>query len=1286
MVTPLAQWLKRIMLKASLRFSLWIVTWFSRLPIALARKTRERGVHRTAVLLSRCCFIELLEPRLAMAVGDSFVAPADPRVIVDATGDWRFAFNPSGTPQSVSYNDSSWGLVDLPHTWNATDGQDGGTFYANGVGWYRNTFTAAELAALAGQKIFLEFEGASIITDLYVDGVAIDFNPVSTEDSHVGGFGTFRFDLTQQLTAGQSHLVAVRTQNNNFATITPPQAGDYSKYGGLYRDVRFVGVDPTHIALRELQTFAIDADGNAGTAPTATNTPIATPGIYFNSSNVSAASATVEVKTKLDNQLATARNVAVHSVLVNDAGVIVAEHENTQNLAPGASSIIVTQSSSVANPRFWNGRIDPYLYDLYVEVRDESTDELLDLMHERVGIRTFDVRAYDAQNPNANGFVLNGQDYDLHGVNYHQDTAGKGWAKSDADTLADLTLMADMGVTVIRTSHYQHSQYFYNLADEMGFVVYTETAVNGTGGNIPTTEPNMSAFFNNSADQLAELVLQNYNRPSVVFWGMHNEVSQGSGTQFAVNERFFIEMNRMAHALDPSRMTIAASTNNTVTNYDRLHDNITFNRYFGWYGGAPADLAAWADQSGVRNANFPVGLGEFGGGASIYHHTNDVTDLMSNPNGQQWHPENYQAWVHEQLWSIIADRPWMFAKTIWLMFDFGSDGRNEGAQPGINDKGIATLDRQTKDAYHYYQANWNDPNRSWNNEQVLYIADWRWTDRHSSPATVKVYSNLDAPQLTLNGVSQGTMIPLVTGGLLIPNTYTMQVTLADGDNEIAVNSLFNSENVADSVTWTYHAPTLAGSPFARIDFTSGPSNAQQGYDADSGLAYGVQSNGTYGWLNASTLAPATNFTGLIDAAAAAPFNELRYRTRMEFPSNRIWEYALPNGLYDVRVVSADSDFTNMINNMTLEGFQLQDDDSVLNAGNPGSSPDHDEFYARVDVTDGRLTLTTAPGAVNGRLAFLEINSVVEQPELQGDYNSDDVVDGEDLGVWQSNYGPGGSMADGDGDGDGDVDGRDFLIWQRNYGNAIEPAPLNNLVLIIHPETGIAHLKNETTQTLLLDAYSINSTAGSLLPQNGSWNSLADQSIQGWVEAFTSEGIISELNALGFMSIAPGNAISLGEIFDLNDPQVGITLEYTLSDGTEMQQGAVVFRAAVGTFSSLSDNELEQFQTSLVASTLSASETGPQSLDAAWSALDFYARGANRIESKPTEDEAYYLADISARRPGKYGTIQPETAPSRGVSIDEARLARLTPDGDCSARSFDKFYECLGAELEIVLDE
>ncbi|HYO26323.1 MAG TPA: glycoside hydrolase family 2 TIM barrel-domain containing protein, partial [Lacipirellulaceae bacterium] len=919
------------------------------------------------------------------------------------------------------------------HTWNAADGQDGGSFYARGTGWYRKTVTAAELASLAGKSIYIEFDGASMITDLFIDGVQVDYQPLSSEDSHVGGFGTFNFNVTNQLSPGSSHLLAVRVVNNNFQQITPPQAGDYTQYGGLYRDVRIVGVNPAHITVQERATKPIDADGDAGTPPAATNAPIATSGVYFTPSNISAASADLQIRTRLDNLSATPRTVRVHTVLVDHAGTIVAEYDTAQALAANATSVEVTQASTLANPHLWNGRIDPYLYDLYVELRDDGTGDLIDLVHERVGIRSFTVRPYNAATPNANGFQLNGVDYDLHGVNYHQDSKTTGWAKSDAQTLADLQQMAAMGVTVIRTAHYQHSPYLYAKADEMGFILYTEPAVNGTGGTIPFTNPNMTAFYTNSADQLTELIRQNYNRPAVVFWGMHNEVSQSSDPAVQANNvRFMTEMDALTKFEDATRKTTSATTNNSVTSFNRIHDTVTINKYFGWYGGHPTDFATFLDANGVRGSNFPVGLGEFGGGASLYQHTANVTDLMHDPNSRQWHPENYQAWVHEQLGAILAERPWVFAKTIWLMYDFGSDGRNEGAQPGINDKGVASLDRQLKDSYYFYQAHWNDPQRAWNNERVLHLADKRWTDRHGASAQVKAYSNLGAPTVKHNGVELGVMVPLVTNGLAIPNTYVMNVTLAEGGNTIALSATHGGETSTDTALWHYYDTTLGGTANARIDFTDNSSNLHAGYLADTGQSFGNRTGGrSYGWLN-TTGSPTSTGSAYIDAAAAAPFNELRYRSGIPMPSNRVWELVLPDGVYDVHIASADAGFTNMVNNMDLEGYVIQDDDFVLNSG-PGTSPSHDEFYARVAVTDGRLTLRTAPGSANVRLAYLDVNLVQDLTALQvGDYDGDQDVDGNDLVVWQRTLGSATDpFAGADGSGNRIVDAADLTAWRQN---------------------------------------------------------------------------------------------------------------------------------------------------------------------------------------------------------------------------------------------------------------
>ena len=328
---------------------------------------------------------------------------------------WKFALNPSGTPQSTSYNDSSWSSVNLPYTW------DGSTTNAPlGIGWYRKTISVDP--SLIGKELYLEFGGAYQVTSLYIDGTQVDYIPSTsgTIDSHNGGFGEFDFDVTSQLTAG-SHLIAISVNNTTNANISPAGAGDYTKQGGLYRDVSLVAISKaSHVAQIE-------------SAPN-TATPVATPGVYFNNSPVTIgiASATITVQTLLDNLSAASSSVNVTSYLVDANGIIQSQITTGASLTAGQKSVSVSQSSTMANPHLWDGRIDPYLYTLYVEVRDSSTNALLDLSQQEVGIRSFKINAQpNPSDPNlANqdqaAFELDGQPYTLVGVNLHQDSGVPG--------------------------------------------------------------------------------------------------------------------------------------------------------------------------------------------------------------------------------------------------------------------------------------------------------------------------------------------------------------------------------------------------------------------------------------------------------------------------------------------------------------------------------------------------------------------------------------------------------------------------------------------------------------------------------------------------------------------------------------------------------------------------------------------------------------------------------------------------------------------------------------------
>jgi hypothetical protein len=297
------------------------------------------------------------------------------------------------------------------------------------------------------------------------------------------------------------------------------------------------------------------------------------------------------------------------------------------------------------------------------------------------------------------------------------------------------------------------------------------------------------------------------------------------------------------------------------------------------------------------------------------------------------------------------------------------------------------------------------------------------------------------------------MLPLVISGVTIPNTYATNVTLATGNNNIQLNRVYNSQTYTDSVVWTYHGAALAGVALGRVDFTNSAGSLQSGYAADTGQAYGVQgANGTYGWVNSTTQIATANTAGTYNRTTptTAPFDQIDGRTGIMLPTNRNWEFALPNGVYDVHVVAADSTNPAMVNNLTVEGFQLHDNDYSTDFTLKDNG--FDEYYARVTVADGRLTLAAGPGSVSPRLAYIDVNSFTP-PALAGDFNIDGIVDAADYTVWRDSLGANVATpyTGADGNGNGVVDQADYGIWSANFGMTTPPGAGAGAVALLETE-------------------------------------------------------------------------------------------------------------------------------------------------------------------------------------------------------------------------------------------
>lgn len=665
-------------------------------------------------------FASLLIVFLALAISPGRATTAA-RLTQPLEEAWTFRLGADAETAALAGETAGWTAVRLPHTWNAADGADGGGDYVRGTGWYVRRFIVD--AAWQGRRIFIQFDGASRIATVYLNGRKIG--------SHAGGFARFRFDLTEALKFGADNLLVVAVSNAD-AGLAPVTA-DFTFFGGLYRGARLFALDPLHV---DVMDHAAD-------------------GVFVTPRTVTAARADFTVAVNVRNDSPRAEQAVVRTVVRDAAGTAVATQEQPARIAAG-TALRLEQTFVLDNPRLWNGRQDPHQYWAEVSV---LTDGLVrDTRRERFGLRSFHV------DPDK-GFFLNGAYLDLRGVNRHQDRAGKGWAVSPEDEREDFALIEEMGANTIRVAHYPQSALWYDLADERGLVVWAEIPV--------VNEVTATALYaENARQQLRELIRQNYNRPAICFWGVGNETREVGETagraqvDGVASNRVIADLARLAQEEDATRASTYASHHRSEDARNFHTTVMGFNKYFGWYGGAAEDFGGWADEVHRRFPALRISMSEYGAGANPRQH--DLSGKKPVPGGP-WHPEEYQAYYHEVHWLAMRTRPYLWGKFIWNMFDFAADIRSEGEAPGMNDKGVVSYDRRTrKDAFYFYKA-------SWNPEPMLYLAGRRFAERPIGPTELKVYANSPEVELFRNGVSCG----VVASDTRI---FRWQVDLAAGDN------------------------------------------------------------------------------------------------------------------------------------------------------------------------------------------------------------------------------------------------------------------------------------------------------------------------------------------------------------------------------------------------------------------------------------------------------------------------------------------------------------------------
>ncbi len=626
------------------------------------------------------------------------------REIISLNENWTLSF-PKG--------DHVTEQVNLPHTWNAVDGNDGNGSYLRTTGVYTRTFEQPKQPREGG-RTYVEVLAAALNATVKVNGT------VAT--THEGGFSIFRADVTDLCHEGENELT-IEVSNEDTPSMYPSSA-DFTFYGGLYRGVNLISVPDAHF----------DLDYYGGPGMMVTPVPTEDGGANFT------------IKSFVTNP---ADDLTVMYSIEDCFGREVA------SAVRGSADTEVT--IYVPDAQLWS-MDEPNLYTVVATL--QRNNEEVDEIAANVGVRSFKVTPDE-------GFSINGVPTPLRGVSRHQDRVFEGNALTAEEHYDDAMLIKELGANTIRLAHYQHSQDFYDACDEIGFAVWAEI-------------PFISVFKKGEGahkhvmEEMKELIIQNYNHPSIMFWGISNEILIGGISQELVDTHHDLE--KLCKELDPTRLTTIAHVSTTPVNGPMHHitDLESYNHYFGWYGGKMEQNGPWLDQFHAEHPDICIGISEYGCEGIINWHSN-------TPQCKDY-TEEYQALYHEHMAQVFEDRPWVWASHVWNMFDFGCAARNEGGVSGRNNKGLVTMDRKTKkDSYFVYQAYWTQT-------PMVHIAGRRHAQRAGETTEIKVYSNQDTVVLYVNGKEVGQQTA--------HRVFKFNVALNEGFNTIVAVA----GDVKDSIT------------------------------------------------------------------------------------------------------------------------------------------------------------------------------------------------------------------------------------------------------------------------------------------------------------------------------------------------------------------------------------------------------------------------------------------------------------------------------------------------------
>ncbi len=560
--------------------------------------------------------------------------------------------------------------------------------------------------------------------------------------SHDGGYSAFRVHITPNLK--QKNTLHVFTDNSINTTVYP-QTADFTFYGGIYRDVKLIILSENH--------FEFEKYGGKGIKLTPT---VSGDGTGF-----------LHAQASISGQY----DKVVFSILNGDNRIAQAEGCNC-NL-------------EIEHVHLWDGLKDPFLYVCRAELYLRS--KVVDLLEYRIGFKTVEFNS-------EKGFFLNGRSYPLRGVSRHQDRMHVGNALTPEMHEEDMAIILECGANTIRLAHYQHSQFFYDLCDLFGVICWAE---------IPYITKHMPDGVENTISQLQELIEQCYNHPSIVCWGISNEITAaGNSDEVYANN---LALYKKCHEMDSLRPVAMAHafmlpvSDKIVT----LPDIIGYNLYYGWYMGTMQGNGSFLDTCHQAHPDIPLALTEFGCEANLQFQT-------SHPKKGDY-SEQYQADFHDFMCSEIALRPYLWGTFIWNMFDFAADARDEGGTKGRNCKGLVTFDRKTrKDSFYAIKAWYSD-------EPFVHICGRRYINRCEDVTEVKVFSNQESVELFCNGIRLGQLKGRHTFvfKVKLDEHNLLEVKCGDLYDCIAVNKVSSPEK-----SYLYAASEEVANWFSGLDLES----------------------------------------------------------------------------------------------------------------------------------------------------------------------------------------------------------------------------------------------------------------------------------------------------------------------------------------------------------------------------------------------------------------------------------------------------------------------------------